>query len=134
MNCKTVISLFIILFLSSCSNSSLEDYREEAAGISRSLLKEMQSIHSRDDLQAHTPKLKKLFSRLVDVIIAAHEMKTRLGSEIPPFSIEDQSLSDALRAELTRLYSIEGARDLIEKAQQESLYRLDAYLQKNALT
>lgn len=119
-----------ILLLNACSGPSLEDYREEAAGINRTLHKEMQAIHSRKELIAHTPRLKKLFSRLVDVIIAAHEFKSKNPGDAPSFTGEDKLLNESLRTEISRIYSIDGGRDLFEKAQQDALYRLDAYLQK----
>jgi hypothetical protein len=118
----------ILILVTACYGSSLDDYREEAAGINLSILKDMQSVQSRDELIVRLPHLKKLFNKLVDVMIAAHELKAKHTTETPAFSAEDRILSDVLLAELTRVYAIEGARDLVEKIQEEALYRLDAYL------
>lgn len=123
--------LFLFIFtINSCSSTTLEDCREEAEGITHSLISEMQKIHSRPELIKRLPKLKKMFDKLVDVIIASHEIKAR-QPDAHLLAIDDRRLSDALRAEFIRLYSIEGGRDLIEKAQQDALYRLDAFLQKS---
>lgn len=129
---------FLILFISlivfaSCGSPSLEESREEAQGVTRSLVKELQAIHSRAEVIERLPKLKKLFNRLVDVLITAHELKNKQKVDAPLLANEDLLLSDSLRGELSRVYGIEGARNLIEKAQQDALYRLDAFLKKNAL-
>lgn len=129
---KTIILLAVLLF-TSCSSNTLEDCREEAAGITLSLLKEMEAIHTHQDLIERLPKLKKLFNKLVDVAIVAHEIKIQQQADIPIFSQEDRQLSDSIRTEMFRLYSIDGARDLVEKTQQEALYRLDAFLQSNTI-
>lgn len=119
-----------LIFLVSCSSNSLEDYREEAEGVTRSILKEISAIHTRDELNRHLPKLKKQFDKLVDVMIAANEFKSTHPMEVTMFTSEEQVLNECLLAELTRLYSISGGRGLMEKAQQDALYRLDAYLKK----
>jgi hypothetical protein len=39
----------------------------------------------------------------------------------------DRALSEHLRRELNRIYGIEGGREIIEKCQEEALFRLDGF-------
>lgn len=111
----------------------MEDYREEAAGINRSILSELKKVHRRQDLQYALPKLEKLYNNLTDVMIAAHNFREKNPkSETLPMNNENHALSEAIRDEMNRIYKIEGGRDLLEKAQEQALFRLDAYLLKSA--
>ena len=130
MSIKPILSVLFITSICACSSNSLEDYKEEGEGITRSIIKEIQFIQSREELIVKTPRLKKLFHKLVEVIMAAQEFRDKHPGDSFALSNEGHQLSDALRAELIRLFSIEGARDIFEKTQQDSLYRLDAFLQK----
>lgn len=134
MSIKSFLLIILICLISACSSSSLEDYREEGEGITRSIIKEIQVIQSREELIAKTPRLRKLFHKLVEVIMAAQEFRDKHPGDVFTLSNEDRHLNDVLRAELIRLFSIEGARDIFEKIQQDSLYRLDAFLQKREKT
>ena len=124
---QKILVFSIILILTSCGPSSLEDFKEEGLSISKSMTEELHQIHSRDDLVASSPRLKKLFGDLVDLIIAAYEFK----DSHPEYHLEGVekliSNSQPLREEVSRIYRIEGARELLEKIQEESLNRLDAY-------
>ncbi len=117
-----------LLLCTSCGTHSLEDFREEGESVSRALAQELNHIHTREELTAAGPKLTQLFNDLVETIIAAHEYSEKHPSaETPPLSPENHSSSDQLRAELSRLYQIDGAREVIEKCQEKALNRLDAY-------
>ena len=74
------------------------------------------------ELQMAVPRLRHQYNALVDIMIEAHE------------SLKDEQVvarqsrwSDALRAEIIRLYALEGAQEIMERAQREALTRLDAY-------
>ncbi len=106
----------------------MDDFRAEGEGINRALVAELNQIHSRDDLLAHADKLKQLFNELVDVIIRAQAYKDKHpddGLSDPPR--KDHAISDQLRIELNRVLHMEGGREVIEKAQEEALNRLDAF-------
>jgi hypothetical protein len=121
--------LLLLIVLASCSSPTLEDYREEGESITRSLIKQFQSIYSREDLVHAEYKIKLLFNRLVNVMMDAHALREKLSVHtIAPLSADERLLSDKLRAELNRLYRLEGGREMIERWQEEPLYRLDAYL------
>lgn len=123
-------SVFILLFalLAACSPSSREDFREEGRSISRSLIKELHAIHSQRELLNRFATLKNLFERLTEVMIAARKFQMARPDNGPIFfTSEDRRISDLLRAELNRIYRQPGCRELLEKAQQQALDKLDRW-------
>jgi hypothetical protein len=116
------------LVMTSCNTQTIEDYRDEGKGITKNLIKELHQIHSREQLQASSVKLQKLFDNLTRVMIAAQELQQKNPKlDTIELSKEDHELSDRLRFELNRLYNMEGGRAIIEKAQEKSLRRLEAF-------
>lgn len=114
--------------LCACSPSSNEDYREAGRSINRTLTKELQSIHSHDELVQKLPKLEKLFSRLADVMIGARKFQlTHIQSASLPLTKEDQQISDQLRVELNRIFIIPRGKELVERSQQQALDKLDRF-------
>lgn len=123
----------LVVLLHSCGPRSLEDYREEGEGITRSLIKELAAIRSRDELLQASPVLKKQFERLVDVMIAARDYYEKHPKiDLLELAKTNHELSDQLRSELNRLYVLEGGREIIEKCQEAALHRLDAFEQRLA--
>jgi len=96
--------------------------------INRALVLELDQIRTRDDLPPHANKLQKLFNQLVDVIIQMHIYKD-LHPEISleNISSEQSVLCEKLRLGLNRVLQMEGGREVLEKAQEEALNRLDAF-------
>lgn len=130
---QSLLVFFLVLTVTSCGPRSLEDYREEGAGITRSLIKELTATRSREELLQAAPNLKKQFERLVDVMIAAREFREKHPkAESLELTKIDHELSDQLRCELNRLYALEGGREIIEKCQETALHRLDAFEQRLA--
>jgi hypothetical protein len=117
----------IVLALSSCGRNSLEDFRSEGEEITRSLIQEFRKIRTRSQLLNASPKLKRLFNDLVDVMIAAHEFRHKQANLDKNFVSYNSELSNQLRLELNRIYKIEGGRQIIEKCEEQALHRLDAY-------
>ena len=65
---------------------------------------------------------------LTEVIIQAQEYKDRYPeAESTLAHNKEQSISDQLRIELNRILRMEGGREVIEKAQEDALNRLDAF-------
>lgn len=126
-SCSLVLPL-LLLILASCGPRSLDDFVEEGDGVVRSLVQELQSIHTRDHLLASTSKLKKLFDRLADIMIAAQEYanshpELNKSELIRP----NHEISDQLRIELNRLYKLEGGCQIIEKCQENALQKLEKF-------
>lgn len=126
---KLIFQLFILIFLlTSCGYRSLEDFREDGEWTTRELIAELQSVHDREELIKKLPKLKKLFNELSDIMIAARQYQEKHPSEEePPFTKRQQATSERLRQELNRIYLIDEGRELIEKAEDEALNKLDAF-------
>lgn len=125
---KLSLSLFVVmLILTGCSPRSQEDFREEGEGLTRSLIQELQAIHTREQLLAASNRLQRLFDQLVNVMIAAEEFHALHGEQDKgELTQRNHDLSDQLRVELNRLYCLEGGRQMIEKCQENALHRLDA--------
>lgn len=112
--------IWLALLLYGCSPQSSEDFRHEGEAICRCLIEELQEIENRQDLLKKAPRLKTLFENLVDLMIAAR------NAQVDP-QVDSTEISQVLQAELKRIYRMEGGREVIEKAQKESLLRLDAF-------
>lgn len=124
----SLCSTFGIALFLSCSSPSPESFREEGNAITKTLIKELQQIHSRDELVQRTETLEELYHRLVEAMIAARKFQESNPDARPfPLSASDRQLSDKLRNELARLYSIPGARKIIEASQRPSLNKLDVF-------
>lgn len=129
---KTHLWMVCILCLATgCGTRSLDDFREEGEGVTRSLIQELQTIHTREQLLSSSGRLQRLFDNLVNVMMAAEEYcsghpELEKGELMP----HNHELSDQLRIELNRLYRLEGGRQFIEKCEENALHRLDAFKKK----
>jgi len=129
--------LFIFLF-SSCSGKKPEDFREEGRSLSKSLIKELSVIRSKEELLSRSGQVEKLFNLLSETMVKARECEENTQSKLSPFEKDDQVICDELRTELLRLYRIPGIKKIIEKLQHDALGKLDQYerlrsKRKNAL-
>ena len=120
--------LVILSTFFSCSDQSLSYFRYEGEALTKQLIGELRQIRTRDDLVEHSLRLQELFNSLVDVIIRAQEFKDKHPEEqSDALSIHKEATeSDQLRIELNRVLHMEGGREVIEKAQEAALNRLDA--------
>ncbi|MBA2369336.1 MAG: hypothetical protein H0V82_09990 [Candidatus Protochlamydia sp.] len=115
----------IVIFFSSLlsllvySPKSSEDLKEEARGITRTLIRDLQKIRTRDRLITSSKNLQELFSQLAEVMKEAQDFHSRHPGEIALIKA-DHELSDLLRMELERIYRIEGGRQIIEKCQEHA--------------
>lgn len=125
---KLGLSTFLVtLLLTGCGPRSQEDFREEGEGLTRSLIQELQAIHTREQLLMASSRLQRLFDQLVNSMIAAEEFHAlHPEQDKGELTQRNHDLSDQLRLELNRLYRLEGGRQMIEKCQENALHRLDA--------
>ncbi len=91
------------------------------------LIKHLEQIESQEELLRAEPVLKKIFDAYVGLINQAREYQLKHTDEVATDGGSDFSISDALKEELRRIFAIEGGREIIERAQQEALVRLDGY-------
>ena len=123
---KRIICTLLILW--GCSPNSSEEFQSEGQARCRTLVLELQKIESREQLLRLEPQLKKHFESLISLMIEAREFQQKkIDNFFPEINFEENLVEIALQEELRRIYSIEGAREVIEHTQQEALVRLDAY-------
>jgi hypothetical protein len=117
-----------LLLLYSCSPSSSEEFQREGETRCRMLAADLQKIENREQLLLAETILKKHFERLIDLMIEARQFQQKrfedISTEIPN---EENAAEASLENELRRIYAIEGGREIVERAQQEALVRLDAF-------
>lgn len=108
------------LFLSACAPATVEEFHREGAAAAASLADEMRRIHSRDELKAAVPNLRKKYLRIAKLALAARELAEKGEKPLPP-----EQASDELFAEIARLYELPGGRELLRSAQAEALKLLE---------
>ncbi len=120
--------IFFSMLVAGCAPSSSQEFRQEGDALCRSLTKELQKVETRDDLIKITPQLKKRFQQFAQLIMDARAFEKEHAGEAMPEDGGDFLASEALMEEMKRIYAIEGARKIMEDAQREALFALDAYL------
>ncbi len=120
--------MWAFVLLCGCSPNSSEEFQREGEARCRMLVVDLQKIENREQLLLTEPILKKHFEGLVDLMIEVREFQQKgiedISNELP---FEENVTEASLENELRRIYAIEGGREIIERAQQEALVRLDAY-------
>ena len=117
----SIIIYLIMAVLTGCSRS-LEDYQRESERICLAIVGELEKVETREDLLTIESRLSKRFHLLIELIIAIKQ--ERLDQTENHF---ENGYSDKLMFELKRIYRLDGGREIIERAQRESLIRLDAF-------
>ncbi len=123
---KRMICL-VVFSLTGCSPSSLSEYRTEGEGHIKKLVEELAEIESVSQLEAKQVKLKKRFTAMVDLMIAAKKFQLKHaedGQEITPWQLE---MSNALKRELIRIYQLEGCAEKFEEIERDTMHRLDLF-------
>lgn len=127
---KLLLPLCCLGFLAvGCTPQSLDDFRNEGESVARFLVNDLQQIQSYDDLLAAAPRLKKRFSRLVDLMIQAKTYTLKNPFEGFETQAVEMQISERLLCEVERIYAIDNCRELMESLQRDSLHRLDDFHQ-----
>ena len=89
--------LIFMVLLCGCNPSSLEDFQHEGEALCRSIVADVQDINNREDLAKASPKLKKRFNNLVDLMIEARTYSQAHPEEcaLPPTTSSEQLLCRA---------------------------------------
>jgi hypothetical protein len=123
------LALIGVLFLfCSCSPHSFEEFKREGESRCRLLVVDLQKIENREQLLLAEPTLRNHFEGLIDLMIEVRKFQQKKLEDLTagvPF--EENSDEISLENELRRIYAMEGGREIVERAQQEALVRLDAY-------
>ena len=117
--------ILLLLLTCGCSPHSSEEFQREGKAQCRTLSEQLSKIESQEQLLKAEPELKKAFEALVTLMIEAREFQQK---HLDVVAIEMEGKEEELLQEhLRRIYGLEGGREVIERAQQEALVRLDAY-------
>jgi hypothetical protein len=126
--CFVGSTIWALLLLCSCSPNSSEEFQREGETHCSMLAADLQKIENREQLLLAEPVLKKHFERLIDLMIEAKQFQQKRFEDIPTeIPCEENAAEASLENELRRIYAIEGGREIVERAQQEALVRLDAF-------
>lgn len=118
-------SLVALLCLSSCQIN--QDYVKKGHALIRDLRKDLEEIHSYEDLMQKDSRLKKKMRRLTSLMIEAADLKEQVRGPLGDWALEN----DKLRYEMYRLcIEVEGAKSWLEDAQTDMLDKLDIYERK----
>jgi hypothetical protein len=111
---------WIFVLISGCGPATVEETQASGSAVVSQLIEELREITSRHDLEQALPRLRRYFDRLTDLMLVLEDPSDVELSE------KHHAQSELLKEELIRVYQLDGGRELIEKAQRESLKRLDA--------
>ena len=128
-------SIYIIfaalLLLSGCSPHSSKEFQKEGERLCLDLIEILQEVESREQLLSQEKRLQQKFSNLVALIIEARSwQEEHLDAEEWEHGEIFNRASNLLQQELSRIYEFEGGREIMERAEQEALVKLDAYERK----
>lgn len=126
MFCSVWVFFAIILFLTGCQRSSLEEVQERGVAQVELILQTLYKIQTREDLVKAEGEIKELFEKLVSIMIEARFLQYKDPEATPSALPMQEDLSYSLMAELSRIYNLEGGRECIERAEREAMLRLDA--------
>ena len=129
-----VLFFLLFFFVRPSHSDSLLSYRQEGREITQKLIYQLRQTKDYQQLIAGKNELKQKFNQLAKMMIAAHALYLQKGalSSYLFISEEEHILSEQLKAELDRLYQIEGCRQMLESCEEEALQSLAFHHTKNA--
>lgn len=105
---------WLALLLIGCQSSSYEDFREKGQSKTRSLIADLKSIRTKDQLIERRDKLERHFMELEELMRQVAHYRQKSEEKIAPYSAADSELSDRLRMEILRIYRMEGGKETID--------------------
>ena len=128
--CKIISIGLLWIGMTGCGPSSLKDFHIEGDAICRALVRDLNRIHSQEELVQSIPLLTTRFNQIVDLIIEARMFQQKHPEEEDIATALDHH--QLLQQALQRVYAMDGGREALEKAEREALFRLDAFEKKLA--
>lgn len=114
------VALFFALLLG-CQASSYDDFREKGRAKTRSLISELRSIRTKDQLFEHQNELMHSFNALALLLERVQEYQKLHPKDAPaPLTEIDRELSDQLRVEILRIQRLDGGREILNKCRKKS--------------
>ncbi|MDR3623663.1 MAG: hypothetical protein P4L16_00790 [Chlamydiales bacterium] len=119
----------LLAILTSCSPSSQEEFITEAESHSRMLVKELETIHTKEELLKKKASIRKGFTSLVHTAIQARKFQENHLSNSSNLELDnfEPFWGIRLKEELKRIYLLDGGRELIESYQKDALETLDLF-------
>ncbi len=115
---QTLLLFLAVVGMSSCGDPSPETLRRRGDRVLEALVEELECISSKETLVASQPQLKEYFLNLSKILLEL-EARDEL-QEVP-----ENPLGKRLKAEMARVYQIDGARELVEAAQEPARLALE---------
>lgn len=105
--------------LSACQSGSYDKFKEKGNSKSRSLIDELKMVRTKDQLVERRHFLRRSFDDLASLNEQAKSYALNHPSEpLPILDPESKELSDQLKAELLRVYRLDGGREIIDECRQ----------------
>ena len=97
-----------------CQGPSYEDFRAKGRSKTRSLIADLKTVRTKDQLIEKKDKLGRHFKELAELARQVEGYQKKSEEKIPPLGTEDLELSDRLRTEILRIYRLEGGKEIID--------------------
>lgn len=108
---------FLLVFAAACAPTSLKDLRSEGEAETRKLAVLLSEIETKEQLQKKFSSIQSSYGKIADLVIERRHLS---GVALE----EPSGASDALFAQLARLYEMPGCRRLLEAAQEQAIHKL----------
>lgn len=104
----------LVSLLSACQSGSYDGFKEKGKSETRLLIRTLKMIKTKDQLVENQQEIKRHFKNLgelhknVQLYASLHPQE-----ELPALNSQDHALSEELRAEILRVYRLDGGREII---------------------
>ncbi|WP_143406505.1 hypothetical protein [Estrella lausannensis] len=116
----------ILFHLLGCSHSDESFLRERGKASLSALLQELQGITKREDALDRESRLAACFEEVAETAIALRE-KGLVLDQVVQEGDRNLSLQKKILIEMERIYQIDGCPEIIEKAEETALFKLDLH-------
>lgn len=122
---KSLLISVLLVIASGCSPESYDDFQREGERWSKEMSYELDQIQTREELVEKLPRIQKLYDEFAELFVEVrgYQLEQR-GDEIQQYQ---NNASKQLSASLKRIYTLEGGRELMERAQKEALEKIDRF-------
>jgi phage shock protein A len=125
--CHKFVWVLLLLTVVACTTGQVEKSQKQVRKEVFNLATVLESVHTKQELIQKESEIRKISLQLSESMITLK----KLSFENENFKgIEDKSAGLKLKAELDRIYQINGCKQIYEDMTQDALYLLDAFDQK----
>ena len=114
-----LVLIVAISLLGACQSSSYSKFKEKGQSKCKSLIDELKMIRTKDQLVEKRHFLQRHFDDLAELNDQAKSYAVHHPSEpVPLLDPESKELSDQLKAELLRVYRLDGGVEIIDACRE----------------